>query len=374
MGTLRRRMAVALLAAVVTAMAISPLPASAAPSGPDPVVTGTAIVGQTLGTVIGPYTFYGCGGGTGPDFTIYWTRDGFLVAGETGRTYVLRPGDAGSRMAAHVSASRTACSAETINSAETSPVGAANRASGFTGRTFELLARGTDGTLSLFGRTGKAWDAPRTVGWGWNGFNLVFSPGDFNGDGKSDVIARDASGVLYLYPGDGTGGWKPAQVIGTGWDVFDSIVSPGDFNGDGSNDVLARGKDGTLYLYPGNGAGGWLTRTVVGTGWDVMDAILTPGDFNGDGKVDVLARDRNGYLYFYGGNGAGSWTRSWLIGTGWGALKFLGAAGDFNGDGFADVYGVDAQGRLVSYYSDGRTGWKGSEVVGNGWGGFTAIF
>ncbi len=375
MGTFRRRMAAALLTAAVAAMALSPLPASAAQSsGPDPVLSGEAFVGGKLSVDIGPYTFYGCGGGKGPDFTIYWTRDGFLVAGETARTYALQPDDTGARMAAHVTASKTACSGESLHSDETKPVGAANRAAGFTGRSFELLARGTDGALQLYGRKGSAWEAARTVGWGWNIFNLTFSPGDFNGDGKGDVIARDSAGTLYLYAGDGTGGWKPAQTIGKGWNVFDTIVSPGDFNGDGHNDVLAREPGGALYLYPGNGSGGWLARTAVGQGWQMMDALLTPGDFNGDGNVDVLARDRSGYLYFYGGNGAGGWTRSWLIGVGWNALKAAGAAGDFDNDGFNDVYGVDQQGRLVIYYGNGRTGWRGSEIAGNGWSGFSAIF
>ncbi|MFJ4026776.1 FG-GAP repeat domain-containing protein [Paenarthrobacter sp. NPDC089989] len=375
MGNVRRRVAATLTGAALAAMALSPLPASAAPSnGPDPVVNGQPFVGKTLTTDIGPYTFYGCGGGKGPDFSIYWTRDGFLVAGETGRNYVLQQDDAGSRMAAHLTASKTACSGETLHSNETAPVGSVNRAAGFTGRSFELLTRGSDGSLSLFGRTGNAWNAPRTVGWGWNIFTLVFSPGDFNGDGKTDVIARDSAGTLYLYAGDGTGGWKPGQTIGKGWNIFDSIVSPGDFNGDGTNDILAREPGGALYLYPGNGSGGWLPRTAVGQGWQVMDALLTPGDFNGDSKVDILARDRSGYLYFYGGNGAGGWTRSWLIGVGWNTLKAAGAAGDFDKDGNPDVYGVDQQGRLMVYYSDGRTGWRGSEVAGNVWGAFTAIF
>lgn len=96
MGTLRRRIAAALLAATVAAMALSPLPASAAPSnGPDPpILNGEAFVGKKLSADIGAYTFYGCGGGgKGPDFTVYWTRDGFLVAGETSRSYLLEPDD-----------------------------------------------------------------------------------------------------------------------------------------------------------------------------------------------------------------------------------------------------------------------------------------
>ena len=35
----------------------------------------------------------------------------------------------------------------------------------------------------------------------------MFSPGDFTGDGKSDVLGSTKYGDLYLYRGNGRGGW-----------------------------------------------------------------------------------------------------------------------------------------------------------------------
>ncbi len=97
----------------------------------------------------------------------------------------------------------------------------------------------------------SSWDEPRVVGTGWNIFDIVFSPGDFDGDGNNDVLGRDSAGNLHLYPpGDGDGGWLPPKRVGSGWNIFDSIVGPGDFNGDGINDVLARDRSGNLHLYP----------------------------------------------------------------------------------------------------------------------------
>ncbi len=98
--------------------------------------------------------------------------------------------------------------------------------------------------------------------------------GDFDGDGFNDLLARNASGQLFLYPGDGDGGWLPTRQVGAGWNVFDSILGPGDFNGDGTNDVLARNAAGDLFLYPGNGNGGWLAPSKVGWGWQVMNKII----------------------------------------------------------------------------------------------------
>ncbi|NQD90468.1 hypothetical protein HP499_22035, partial [Paenarthrobacter sp. CM16] len=95
---------------------------------------------------------------------------------------------------------------------------------------------------------------------------------DFNKDRKADILARDTAGVLWLYPGDGSGGWLPRVQVGQGWNVMSALVSPGDFNGDGNADVLARDGGGVLWLYPGNGSGGWLARVQVGSGWEGMSA------------------------------------------------------------------------------------------------------
>jgi peptidoglycan/xylan/chitin deacetylase (PgdA/CDA1 family) len=99
---------------------------------------------------------------------------------------------------------------------------------------------------------------------------------DFDGDGKADLMARDATtGELWLYPGNGRGGWLTPTRIGRGWQGMDALVSPGDFNGDGKADLMARdATTGELWLYPGNGRGGWLTPTRIGRGWQGMDALV----------------------------------------------------------------------------------------------------
>ena len=44
---------------------------------------------------------------------------------------------------------------------------------------------------------------------GWEAFTAVTSPGDFDGDGGADVLARTSSGLLYLYPGTAPEGPRP---------------------------------------------------------------------------------------------------------------------------------------------------------------------
>jgi len=96
---------------------------------------------------------------------------------------------------------------------------------------------------------------------------------DFTGDGASDVLARDGAGRLWLYPGNGRGGWLPRRQVGAGWQIFNAIVGAGDRTGDGASDVLARDGAGRLWLYPGNGRGGWLPRRQVGAGWQIFNAL-----------------------------------------------------------------------------------------------------
>ena len=66
-----------------------------------------------------------------------------------------------------------------------------------------------DGTLML--SSGNGSDAflhtARRIGAGCYIFTLGVQPWGLHTDRKPDVIARTCSGLLYLYPGNGSGGW-----------------------------------------------------------------------------------------------------------------------------------------------------------------------
>ncbi|MFF5390174.1 peptidase inhibitor family I36 protein [Streptomyces sp. NPDC013012] len=135
--------------------------------------------------------------------------------------------------------------------------------------------------------------------------------GDMNNDRRSDVLVRDLVGRLWFLPGDGS-----RRLIGTGgWNVFNAMVRHGDFSRDGREDVITREQaTGRLWLYPGNGAGGLGARKLLGSGgWNGMTPLIANGDWSGDGRPDLLATERDsGLLYHYpgtgrGGLGAGDW-------------------------------------------------------------------
>ena len=152
---------------------------------------------------------------------------------------------------------------------------------------------------------------------------------DFTGDGRADVIGRSAAtGDLHLYRGNGTGGFLTGStVIGNNWAGFDVVFSPGDFSGDGNMDVIGRHattKD--LYLYRGNGSGGFLTgSTVIGNNWGGFDMVLSVGDFSGDGRSDLIARNAiTKDLHLYRGNGSsGFLTGNTVIGNNWGGFNLI---------------------------------------------------
>ncbi len=207
----------------------------------------------------------------------------------------------------------------------------------------------------------------------------VMAPGDFDGDGQADLIAIRQDGVLKLYRGDGAGGFLDlvGTKIGTGWATFRTVLPTGDFSGDGHPDVLAVVPDGRMFLYKGNGVGGWLMpRTQVGVGWHTMRFVFSPGDFSGDGFPDVLAVLPDGRVKLYTGNGKGGWKGTPVfVHNGFATASRNGSPGDFDGDGLADMIALWPDGTIKLYPGNGLKGWlnRSGIVLGSGWTGVIGL-
>ncbi|MFJ3536106.1 FG-GAP repeat domain-containing protein [Streptomyces sp. NPDC090109] len=159
-------------------------------------------------------------------------------------------------------------------------------------------------TLQIF--QGGLYSMNAYLGSGWGAINLIAGPGDLNGDGTGDFVARDKSGVLWLYRSNYDGTALHARVrVGGGWDAYNAIVGSGDYTGDGRNDLVARDRSGVLWLYPGTGQAGapFHARVKVGGGWNSYTKLAAPGDITGDGKGDLVAVNSGGELFRYSGTG-----------------------------------------------------------------------
>ncbi|MFF7441010.1 FG-GAP-like repeat-containing protein [Streptomyces sp. NPDC008122] len=168
---------------------------------------------------------------------------------------------------------------------------------------------------------GHLWIDGNDLGGGWGIYNTLVAPGDLSGDGKGDLLARDASGNLYLYKGNGSGTALAARVkVGTGWGIYNKIVGAGDYTGDGRTDIVARTSAGDLYLYAGTGNATtpFKSRLKIGTGWNTYSKIVAPGDLNADGKGDLLGITSGGDIYRYLNTTSGKFTARVKLGGGWG--------------------------------------------------------
>jgi len=170
----------------------------------------------------------------------------------------------------------------------------------------DIVARDKSGVLWLHQGTGRAL-APRVrIGGGWGVYRQITGGSDLDGDGRPDLLATDGAGALWLYKGTGsaTAPFAARTQIGRGWGIYNQITAVGDIAGGPAGDLVARDTSGVLWLYLGKGDGTFAPRTRIGGGWNTYDAIVGFGDADRDGRADLLASDE-GSTYVY--KGTGNW-------------------------------------------------------------------
>lgn len=132
----------------------------------------------------------------------------------------------------------------------------------------DLAAVWGDGSLHLYTGDGKGNLNPPTTMWGdksWSGIKLL-AAGDYTSDGNADILAEWSDGTLHSYVSDGNGQLTPGKQMigGNTWTTVTHLI-PGDFSGDGRTDLAAVWGDGTLHLYTGDGQGNLATGVSM---WD----------------------------------------------------------------------------------------------------------
>lgn len=187
-----------------------------------------------------------------------------------------------------------------------------------------------------------------------------YATGDFNGDGKTDIVLGDEEGLtiaVFFGNGDGTfqtSGVSTSERFGTS----EVHVSAGDFNGDGVSD-LAVLSDGvtTAAILLGKGDGTFQTPQNIPIASGFSGYAIRVGDFNQDGKLDLVAAQLNpGGIWVSLGNGDGTFQSPVEI---YSEASIQIEPGFFNNDGHLDL-AVDLPGGGISI------------LLGNGDGTFQA--
>jgi hypothetical protein len=163
------------------------------------------------------------------------------------------------------------------------------------------------------------------------------SVGDFNGDGRTDIIGRMNSGLIYV--GISTG----QSFSSSYWGSIDSAYTYrdqliGDFNNDGRDDFVARDDQGRWWVAYSTGNSFSIS---IGPVWSTFTtwSSANKGDFNGDGYDDIIARAESGAWWTALGSSNGQFQNVF-----WGAwspdIHWLDVrVGDVNGDGRDDIAG-----------------------------------
>ncbi|MBZ5704867.1 MAG: FG-GAP-like repeat-containing protein [Acidobacteriia bacterium] len=164
---------------------------------------------------------------------------------------------------------------------------------------------------------------------------ITLATGDFNADGKLDLVLGNNGSSISILLGNGDGTFQPSVSYGTGGSTGAVVI--GDFNDDGKLDIAdASCCLGLVSVFLGNGDGTFQNHIDSNTA--TGSAAVVAADLDGDGKLDLALADNNspGGLFILRGLGDGTFRAfgHFLLHSG---QSFGLAAGDFNRDGKIDL-------------------------------------
>jgi Ca2+-binding RTX toxin-like protein len=201
---------------------------------------------------------------------------------------------------------------------------------------------------------------------------------DFNGDGNADVLWRSTSGALVDWTMNGSVIAASANITSNGApvqpDASFSVAGIGDFDGDGKSDILWRSTSGTLVDWTMNGSVINSSANITSNGAtvrpDASFSVAGIGDFDGDGKRDILWRSTSGEVIDWTMNGSDIASSADTTFNGAGvrpdATFSIAGVGDFNGDGKSDILWRSTGGSLVEWLMNGNTIVSSASITSGG--------
>lgn len=226
---------------------------------------------------------------------------------------------------------------------------------------------------------------------GANGTAVDIQTGDFNKDGKLDLLVSTVditqtsfygSAEIQLFSGNGdgtfsdesekisTGVW-PNSITGYEWPVFLPVV---DIDGDGSLDFIATSYASAI-IYRNDGTGNFAPANLAIEGWPYVTQLIPSarfvlvGDINNDGKPDLFAPDpyNSSQRTYINTSTSGAISFSQVTST---VVDFMqmGTLLDINGDGFLDVIGSPPNTTpslvpVIAYLGDGTGNFTENNTV-----------
>ncbi|HEX8116045.1 MAG TPA: VCBS repeat-containing protein, partial [Pyrinomonadaceae bacterium] len=215
------------------------------------------------------------------------------------------------------------------------------------------LGSGPAGTVKVYlGDGAGGFGSPASFQTGDSNIAWDVAAGDFNKDGKVDIVAaNNFSNSVSLLLGNGGGGFGNGIMFDVGSSPRSIAVA--DFNRDGSPDLAtANFFSNNVTVLLNDGAGGLgigSARTTVNVAGSAQ--YVRTADFNNDNKPDLVvsSQNANGITVLLG-DGAGNFTAA---GPSFGPLNratYGVAAGDFDGDGAIDLAVVGSDTSALSIW------------------------